>query len=62
MPQLYWLQRFVRPYVSLWENESTSHLICYLSEQFPAEFMVSIFSFKSSSTQYDAHFVAHGHI
>ena len=42
---------------SLWENDASSHLIYYFSEQFPNEFMVSIASFRSSSIQHDVHFV-----
>ena len=44
-------------YVSLWENDLTSHLIYELSKQFYKEFMVSIISFMSSPTQQDVHFV-----
>ena len=54
---LHWLQKEVRLYLSLWENDPTSHLIFYLSEPDPKEFMVPIASFKSSSTQRDDDFV-----
>ena len=39
------------------ENEPTSHLIYELSELVPKDFMDSISSFKSSSTQHDDNFV-----
>ena len=47
--RLHWLQKTVQLYVSLWENDPTSHLIYYLSKQFPSEFKVCIASIKCSS-------------
>lgn len=47
---------------SLWENDTTSHLIYYLHKLFPDVFVVSITSFKSSSMQHDVHFVIDGTI
>ena len=44
-------------YVSLWENDPTSHLIYYLSKQFPHECMVSITSINSFSIQHDVNFL-----
>ena len=38
-------------YVSLWENDPAPHLIYHLSKQFPHQSLVSVASFKSSSTQ-----------
>lgn len=38
----------------------TSHLIYYLSEQFPDAFMVTIVSLKSFSTQRDVHLMNDG--
>ena len=32
---LHWLQKFVQLYVSLWENDPTSHLIYYHKKPFP---------------------------
>ena len=34
-------------------------MIYSLSKQFPNDFMVSVTSFKSSSTQHDVHFVSY---
>lgn len=42
---------------SLWENEATSYLIYYLSEQFLKAFLVSITSFKCGLIKFDVHFV-----
>lgn len=47
-------------YVSLWKNDPTSHLIYDLCDQFPREFMVLIFSYKSSSTERDVNFANYG--
>lgn len=38
--RLHWLHKEVRLFVSLWENDSSSYLMYYLSKQFPYEFMV----------------------
>ena len=46
----------------LGENDPTSHFIYEPSKQFLNEFMVSISSSKSSSTQHDVHFVNYGPI
>ena len=46
----------IRLYVSLWENNSTSHLIYYLSKQISNEFMVSI-SKSSKSSSYSLMFI-----
>ena len=43
--------------VSLWESDSTVHLIYYLSKLFLTEFMVSVASFKSSSILHGVHVV-----
>lgn len=53
--RFHWLHKGAWLYLSLWENKPPSHLIHYLSKQIPCEFMVSICSFKSSSTQHDVH-------
>ena len=39
---LHWFQTSDWLYVSLWENDPTSHLIYYLSKQFPNKFKVSV--------------------
>ena len=49
-------------YVSLWENDPTSHPSYDLSKQSTNEFMVSIAGLKSSSTQHDVHYVNDGPI
>ena len=59
--RLHWLQKEVRLYKSLRENDLTSQLIHYLNKHFPNEIMVSIPSFKSS-IQHDVHFVNYGPI
>ena len=46
-----------RSHVGLWENDTTSHLIYYLSNQFLNVFMVSISTLKSSSTKHNVNFV-----
>ena len=51
-----WFHKGVRLYVSLWENEPTSHLIYDLSKQISDEFMVSIYSVKSSLLQHNLPF------
>ncbi len=55
--RLHWLQKEVRLYRSLCENEPTSLLIYYLSKPFPDEFVVSVAGFKSSLIQLDVHLV-----
>ena len=55
--KLHWLQKEVRLYVSLWENDPTFHLIYHLAKQFPNEFTVSVCRFKSSSMQHDVAFI-----
>ena len=42
--------------------DPTSHLIYYLSKQFPDEFMVSTACFKSSSIHHDVLLVNYGPI
>lgn len=39
--------------VSLWENDSTSHLIPHLSKQFHYEIMVSVVCYKTCSTKHE---------
>lgn len=56
VPKEVWL------YVSLQENDPTSHLICYVSKHFPNGFMVSVTSFMSPSIQHNVHFVIYGPI
>ena len=58
--QLYWFQKEVWSYVSLWEHEPTSHLIYYLCEQFPNEFMILIASFRYSYNTAWSSFVING--
>lgn len=48
-------------FVSISENDPTLHLIYFLFIHFANEFMVSVTSVKSSSTQHDVHFVNYGH-
>lgn len=55
----HWLQKEVRFYVSLWENEPNAHLISDLSKHFFNALMVSNASFKSCS-QRNVLFVNYG--
>lgn len=58
--QIHWFKtrsKEVELYVSLWENDPTSHLIYYLSKYFPKEFIVLIYIFKSSLIQCDVIFI-----
>ena len=55
-------QKEVWFYVSIWKNDPTSHLIYYLSKHVPNELMVSISSFKSSSTQHGVSLVNYDRI
>ncbi len=48
--------------LEIMENVSPSQLIYSPSKHFPDEFMVSVASFKSSSTQHDVHLVNYGPI
>lgn len=52
---LFWVS-----FCPLAHGEMTSHLIYYLSEQFPDAFMVTIVSLKSFSTQHDVHLMNDG--
>ena len=60
--RLRWFQKQAKLYVSLWENNNASRLIYYPCKQFPSDFMVSIFCFKSSLIQHDVKHINNGPI
>ena len=49
--RLHWFQKQIWLYGILWRSDPTSLSI----NSFPNDFMVSVSSFKSSSTQHDVH-------